>query len=276
MIQALPKPVQPIIESYVGQLQGRLPGLISGVYLVGSIALGEYNEKFSDVDFITLLHRRMTPVEWRIISGVHQELERNYPNGNLSGSYIQAGDLGRVGRLIEPAPHYQDGAFHSNKLTELSLVTWWELKNHGIPLMGERPESLPFTVDWALLVSQMMENLNSYWAGWTRQPKRILVLYSDWGIQWAVTGVLRQFYTLKENSITTKVKAARYSIGCVPERWHPLIQEAINIREGNNKSVYRSRTNRVVKAVDFLKYIVKTGNAIYDKKRTRPPQNSGT
>jgi hypothetical protein len=118
-------------------------------------------------------------------------------------------------------------------------------------------------VDWNALITQMKENLNSYWAGWARHPARMIMLYSDWGIQWAITGILRQFYTFRENTITTKVKAAEYALGCLPARWHPLIQEAINIRRKNKRSAYRSKLFRAWEAIHFLKFIIQTCNANY-------------
>jgi hypothetical protein len=144
---------------------------------------------------------------------------------------------------------------------ELNSVTWWELKQHGIPVVGMESQNLPFTVNWDLLIAQMRANLNSYWRGWTRQPRRIVLLYSDWGIQWAVLGVLRQFYTFKENSITTKIRAGQYALNCLPQQWHRLVQEAIRIRQGKTDSSYRFRFGRMVEAVRFLDYIIKACNA---------------
>jgi hypothetical protein len=89
------------------------------------------------------------------------------------------------------------------------------------------------------------------------------MLYSNWGIQWAVLGVLRQFYTFEGNSITTKVRAAQYALGCLPARWHKLIREAINIRQGTQGSAYWFRTSRMIEAVKFLKYIIQFCNASY-------------
>ena len=86
------------------------------------------------------------------------------------------------------------------------------------------------------------------------------VMLADWGIQWTVLGVLRQFYSFRENSITTKVKAGEYALTCVPTRWHSLIQEAIDIREGKKGSAYRSRIVRMIEAVRFLKFIIQTCN----------------
>ncbi|RPJ26793.1 MAG: nucleotidyltransferase domain-containing protein [Chloroflexi bacterium] len=257
----VPEPVGPILEDYISFVNKRLPGQINAFYLVGSIALDEFNEQFSDIDFVAVLNQTATSKEFEELRNIHRAIARNHPKWEMSGSYILPCDLGKLDDEIEPHPHYHDGVLHSNTSSDLNLVTWWELKNRGIAIVGETPHDLPFTVNWDLLLAKMRENLNSYWAGWANQPNRILRIYSDWGIQWTVTGVLRQFYTFSENSITTKVRAAQYALGCLPIRWHKLIQEAINIREGKKESAYRFRVLRMLEAINFLKYIIQVCNS---------------
>ncbi len=156
---------------------------------------------------------------------------------------------------------YHDGVLHPDGHFGLNLVDGWVLKNCGIAIIGPEPQALSFTVDWNLLITKMRENLNSYWVSWTRRPKRLIILFSDWGIQWAILGVLRQFYTFQENQITTKRKAGEYALSCVPTHWHRLIQEAINLRARSKKSLYRLRVIRTIDAVSFLRYIIRSSNA---------------
>ncbi len=257
----IPEPVQPIIEDYLSFTEKRLVGLIDAFYVVGSIALGEFNERFSDIDFITVVNRRVTSVEIEHLRKIHQALEKNHPQWRMSGSYIQSGELGKLGDDVKPHPHFHDGVLLPAARNGLNSVTWWELENHGIAVVGNKPRNLPFTVDWDLRIGEMRENLNSYWLSWTHHPGRVIIMYSDWGIQWAVLGVLRQFYTFSENSITTKVSAAQYAFGCLPLQWHQLVQEAVNIRQGKMNSSYRSKFGRMMEAVNFLKYVIKVCNA---------------
>lgn len=101
-----------------------------------------------------------------------------------------------------------------------------------------------------MLIRKMLQNLNTYWASFTRQPGRMVWLWCDYGIQWAVLGVLRQFYTFREGDITSKSGAGEYALKQLPERWHRLIQEALNIRHETPGSLYR-----------FLQFIIRTCNA---------------
>ncbi|HEX5941026.1 MAG TPA: aminoglycoside adenylyltransferase domain-containing protein [Anaerolineales bacterium] len=252
----IPEPVQPIIKDYLRLTEQRLVGLINASYAIGSIALGEFNECFSDIDFITVLSRKASPIDLGHLRKIHQSIERTYPRWKMSGSYVQASDLGKRGNDLRPYPQFHDGVLHPAVHNGINPVTWWELKNHGIPIVGTASGTLPFTVNWDVLITEMQGNLNTYWRSWTRRPRRIAILYSNWGIQWAVLGVLRQFFTFRENPITTKVKAGEYALGCLPSRWHPLIQEAINIRQGQKGSSYRFRFSRMFQTVRFLNDVI--------------------
>ena len=259
----IPEPVQPIIKEYLRLTEQRLVGLINASYAIGSIALGEFNECFSDIDFITVLSRKASPIDLGHLRKIHQSIESTYPRWKMSGSYVQAGDLGKRGNDLRPYPQFHDGMLHPAVHNGINSVTWWELKNHGIPIAGTGSGTLPFTVNWDVLITEMQENLNTYWRSWTRRPRRIAVLYSNWGIQWAVLGVLRQFFTFRENSITTKVKAGEYALGCLPSRWHPLIQEAIDIRQGQKGSSYRFRFGRMMETVRFLNCVINICNGYF-------------
>jgi hypothetical protein len=88
----------------------------------------------------------------------------------------------------------------------------------------------------------------------------LAALLSDWGVQWTVLGVLRQFYTLRERKIISKTEAGKYALGCLPERWQGIIAEAIAMRESPRCTQYGSKITRAVETYVFLKYIIRICN----------------
>jgi hypothetical protein len=62
----LPSVIAHILQEYLDQVREQLPGLLQGFYLEGSIALGRFNERQSDVDFIAFLTRKLNYEEIRI------------------------------------------------------------------------------------------------------------------------------------------------------------------------------------------------------------------
>jgi aminoglycoside adenylyltransferase-like protein/nucleotidyltransferase-like protein len=256
----LPTALIPIVEHYLSSLDQHLPNFLRGFYTVGSIALDEFNPHFSDIDFVAVIDHRVTHEEQEWLSQIHKDIERQYSRWKFSGMYLLKDEVGKYAGEVDTLLGFHDGVLRLHHNSELNPVTWWILKNHGIPILGPPPRELPIIVDSQRLVSWTHENMKTYWKSWTRQPGRLIVLFSDWGIQWAVLGILRQFYTIRENKITAKQRAGQYALSVVPERWHRLINEALRIRTKAAGALYPLGLMRIVDTIDFLNYIIQVSD----------------
>ena len=257
----IPELIRPLLQAYMHLLETKLPGLVTGLYLHGSVALDAFNAAHSDIDFVALLNRRCSESDVESLEEIHCVIAASYPRWKLEGSYLQWQDLGQAERAIAPHPIYHDGELQQMGHFDVNWVTWWVLKNRGIALIGREPNELNFTVDWRHLITDMRQNLNTYWADFTTKPQRIVWLFSDYGIQWTVLGVLRQYYSFMEQDITSKTGAGEYALAHLPTGWHPLIREAIHLREQASGSLYESRIIRALEAYNFLRYIIRLSNA---------------
>jgi hypothetical protein len=252
----VPAILHPLIQVYTHRLDQEMPGRVNAFYLEGSIALNGFNPRLSDVDFVALLNSKATTGDIDHLEKIHTEIEHQYPQWAMSGMYFQWEDLGCQDGGLQPFLHYQDGKLEWTYRFELSAVTWWILKHHGVVVFGPDVSELSYTVDMVALLHSQRENLHSYWSSWTRRPDRILALFTDWGVQWTVLGVLRQFYTLREHEIVSKVAAGEYALGCLPLQWHRIIREAIRLRQASAPSHYRTIIGRAIAAWWFLKYVI--------------------
>ncbi len=258
----LPAAARAVIEDYLCRLEASLPGLLEGFYLHGSLALGAFNRSSSDIDFVAVLRRPLVAEEVAQLRKIHDAVAAAHPAPVLEGSYLQWEHLGQPEEAIPASPCYHEG--HLSPLGHLdhNLVTWWVLKERGIPLVGPPPAELAYTVDWNLLVTQMQENLNTYWRGWTQDPRRVAALSQDWAVEWCVLGVLRQFYTFRERDITSKTGAGEYALRTLPPERHRIVREAIHLREQIAERVYVSPEERAAAALAHLEYIIATCNEL--------------
>jgi hypothetical protein len=55
--------VERTVQRYLSQVDQFVPGVITGFYVVGSVALGAYREDRSDVDFVAVVGRELGPRE---------------------------------------------------------------------------------------------------------------------------------------------------------------------------------------------------------------------
>jgi hypothetical protein len=260
MHQRIPELIQPTLQHHLALINQQLPDLLHAFYVEGSIALNGFNERFSDIDFIATFDHSITPAEIEGLRHIHRLIDKSDPRWKLEGRYLPEHVFGQVGQRGGTILQFHDGVLHLNGQFEINSVEGWIVKNHGIALLGPEPQTLPFTVDWDALSTAMRQNLNSYWVRWTNRPRYLLMMLTDWGIQWAVLGVLRQFYSFRENAITTKTHAGEYALACLPARWQRLILEALRIRAGQQRSTYPFRPARAAAAVRFLKFIIQTCN----------------
>lgn len=256
----MPEAAKPLLDAYVEALRRDLPDLITGVYVHGSIVLDAFNPRSSDVDVVTVVSRKPTSEDCDRLKAIHERLKAEYPKPLLEVSYLQRGDLGKSEKQIEPHPDYHDGVFDASGHHDENCVTWWLLEYKGIALYGSIPD---FPVDWDALVAETHENMNRYWARFTRDPMRMAWLIGDFGVQWAVLGVLRQYYTFVEHDITSKDGAGRYALDRLPGEWRKLVQEALNIRQAPFESAYRSRVVRAFEAWRFLRYVIDKSNGLF-------------
>lgn len=264
--QRIPEPIRPLLQDYLRLLSEKLPDLTEAIYLHGSIALGAFNARLSDIDFITVLHHCPTADEIRCLQTIHQTLTTQYSPWRLDGSYLQWHDLGQLPEAVASYPYVAEGVFYSQGYRDLNLVTWWILKHHGIAVLGSSPQTLSFSVNWDELIDRMHTNLNDYWCSWTRTPTRSMQLLNDYGIQWAVLGVLRLWYAFREQAITSKTDAGRYALTHLLDRWHRLIQEAINLRDAPQQKLYRFRLYRAYLALQFLNDMIERCNEQFNVK----------
>jgi hypothetical protein len=66
---ALPTEVSQRVCEYLNLLDSEGSGFVHGVYLVGSVALGDYQEGRSDIDFVALVAAFLACINWRASRG---------------------------------------------------------------------------------------------------------------------------------------------------------------------------------------------------------------
>src|SRR5262245_19888407 len=90
---ALPPIVDEVVQTYLPLVDAALPGVVEGLYLHGSIALGDFCADRSDVDFVAVCPARPAEDAVAGLAQVHAELARERPRPYFDGVYLTAADL---------------------------------------------------------------------------------------------------------------------------------------------------------------------------------------
>jgi hypothetical protein len=117
-------------------------------------------------------------------------------------------------------------------------------------------------------------NQNTYWVGWivrltlnNDSNHESVTKQLDEAVEWCALGMLRQLYTVKEHDIKSKIEAGFYGIQIIPQQWHRLVQEAINIKQLRPGRFYSNNVERLTDLVALLRYIHFEANRLFDSQR---------
>lgn len=89
MAATVPAVLTSLVDEFLALLEEKLPGLVGGFYLQGSLALDAFNERWSDLDFVAFLNRGWTTRDLAALQNIHHTLHRKYPRWPVEGLFVE-------------------------------------------------------------------------------------------------------------------------------------------------------------------------------------------
>jgi hypothetical protein len=201
------------IDRYLDLLTSALPDAVEGVYLTGSVALGDWRDNRSDLDILTVT-MPLTETDIDALAQLHTRAnERPY----LDAIYVSRGDLGVVPPAGDPGlPHAVNGVFERSGYRP-DPVLWATLDRGGMTLLGPAAAELGAGPDPDWLREWNLGNLRSYWLPWAADA-RVRLAERDASVPldsevmtFALLGPGRLHYTIATGAILAKTAAADYT-----------------------------------------------------------------
>ena len=246
MTREIPIPANKILQKLLDGIIQLNPGLISGMYVTGSIPLNDFHPNKSDIDFIILWNELPTPDIQSQLEQLHKRIDRKFKI-KLNGCYITHGSLNVHHSPTSKSLCYQERQMNESAF-EMAPVTLYELKTTAITIMGIPAQELPVAVDISDVNKFLFENINGYWKNWIDKHSsfsihRLLLILFPRLSEWVILGVARQLYTLKTGKITSKTGAGYYCLEQLPDKYHSIIRKAIKIRNDNSDHLLTVRSS---------------------------------
>ena len=151
--------VERIVATDLRAADAAVPGLIEGLYLVGSVALGDFRPSSSDIDFVAVT---ANPLEGASLPALGQLRKQSHPR--LDGIYVTWEDLARLPSEVVPGASSCDGEFERGASDPPSPVMWHTLARYGVVCRGPRPTDFNIASDARILASWTDNNPDQYWA----------------------------------------------------------------------------------------------------------------
>lgn len=229
----LPAEVSAVTGDFLVQIDARAPGLVTGLYLRGSLSYGEYFAGQSDIDFTAVLASRPDAAAVHALAAAHEAVHVAHPVPHFSGFHLLREDLAGNPGDCPAVPVMFEGSFTpATREYDINPVSWHELARQAVVVRGPALDARAIWTDDAALRAFTHANLGSYWARWPGWLTAHSVEAGHaWIAAWCVLGVSRLHHLLATGSMTSKSGAGRYALSAFGPRWQPIVAEALRIRE---------------------------------------------
>jgi Nucleotidyltransferase domain/Domain of unknown function (DUF4111) len=246
----LPAGAAAAIGRYLDAVDAAVPGLVVGLHVVGSLALGDYDPQRSDIDVVAIVAAPPDAKQRAQLAEVHRVVATR-----VDGPYVPCDLVGLGPDAVGSVAHHVDGRFEFGTCHEVSPITWAILATVAITVRGDAPRALGVRADEAAVRTFSLANLHDYWAGWAH-TMHALVDGSDDNdriearlLEWGVLGAARVHAAATTGAVVSKTGGASYARRTFAGEWNDVIDIALDSRAGERREVTIAQLRR---ACDFV------------------------
>jgi predicted nucleotidyltransferase len=248
--------VDEILAALLSGVQSALPDNLTGLYLRGSLATGDFIET-SDIDFLVATQRPVSDAEAEALIALHARLAalpNKYAN-RLEGAYIDRAAL----RRFEPGRRFLtiecETPLRWKKHETSWLIERCGLRESGVALLGPDPRSLIDPISAQELRDAARRRLRE-WATWASDPHDPEWLPPRSHQAYVVETMCRALYTLAFGEPVSKRKAAEWAVSALPQPWRAVVKKAVARRADETPD-----DGTIADVLSFVHWIASEGEA---------------
>ncbi len=227
------EPVTAAITQYLSTCDAAAPGLVLGLHIVGSLALGDFRPDRSDIDMVAVVAQQPGHETRVLLADIHRTAAPT-----IDGPYLTAGALAADPGGIGPVAHHVAGHFAFGECHEVSPVTWAILDHDAITVRGAPPAELGLSSDADAVRRFSATNLLKYWTGWAEWTAAVMAELPDDSLvdarllEWGVLGAARVHLAATTGEVVSKSAAGARTQSSVGPEWQAVLQLALDARSG--------------------------------------------
>jgi hypothetical protein len=223
----LPKDVTEILEALQSGLQQVLNNNLIGLYLRGSLAMGDFIPATSDLDLLAVTERPVDDAEFAALVNLHAQIAA-LPNPYANEVEITYIDRAALKRFQPGLAHPTLGRGETLMRTEHHtnwMLERWMVREHGLTLLGPNPQSLIDPILSDELRQAVRDRLQD-WVDWAQT-----LADPDWQVPrrqqtYPVETMCRALYTLAKGELTSKPQAVAWALKTIPEPWRSTVNRS--------------------------------------------------
>jgi hypothetical protein len=227
-VVATPYPeINSVLEELLSGARAVLGRRFVGMYLDGSLAIGDFEPDKSDLDFVVVTDGELSDETFRNLQAMHERVATGTSKWvrELEGSYIPQRAL-RHDRRPAAHPYIDRGSTLAVVHQESGywVIHRHMLREHGVGLAGPSPRTLIDPVQPSELREAVLGILREWWMPMLLDAP---LLQNSFYRCYAVLTMTRMLYTIRHGAIVSKLVAARWAGEALDGRWGRLIQHAL-------------------------------------------------
>lgn len=220
--------IRALLDLLLAQIQSILGDRLLGLYVVGSLVVGDFDPDVSDIDLIAVTVGDLDADEAACLKAMHIAVAQAHPrwDDRIEAVYVAAESLKQrpsAHRLAKIGPGEPFYVFDANGSDW--LINWYVLYENGVALYGAPPRSITPPVAPDDLLPAMRRQLPEL-REWIAQGEHR-------GAQaYAILTMCRALYTFARRGFVSKRQAALWAADSFPQ-WSPLIHQALGWRQAS-------------------------------------------
>jgi predicted nucleotidyltransferase len=255
--------VNAVLHDFLSSIQTVLGDHFRGMYLSGSLALGDFASYRSDIDFVVVTGGDLSDDRLSALRARHARFNAS-PSPwatEVEAAYIPQDALRRYDPAHARHPHIERGAdeildrddFNSGWIIQRAI-----LREHGVVVAGPAPRTLIDPIHPDDLRQAVITLMDEQWGPMRDHPDPLY--RHDIGYQaYAVLTMCRILSTIEYGAIVSKPVAARWVQAREGERWAALIERALAWRKDRPD---RPSDGDVKKTFDLIAFTLERCRAI--------------
>lgn len=231
------------------------------IYIIGSIAYGDFIKGVSDIDFMLIfeeeLNENIFSAIKKFVKILKESTDTKFDAVFLSENQVDIGK-NQENKVI----YYNDAMLrYDNNCGNISPVNWLELKTIGIKLCGKDISlNINTTIDDVL--DYAYENINSYWVNCSHKLADLNFILTEEEVAWCVLGISRLIYVIENKKLCSKTVAGLYAKERFGNQYEDIIDSALLVRQ--NKPIIIDSSYKE-KISSYLNMCINIYNVKYNK-----------
>ena len=239
-----------LLDILLSKMQQVLGEKLVGLYLYGSLVIGDFDESISDIDLLAVLESELNDEEFKALQKMHEDFASEYKewDNRIEVQYMPKSALKTFKTQETEVAIISPGeSFHLKKVGKRWLINWYLVSKKGVTIFGPSPKSLIPPISKAEFIQTNKEHIKEC-GEWVKD------MHTKRAQAYAILTMCRALYAIKFGEQPSKKQAALWAEKELPQ-WSQLIKDALIWRVGEKES-HSDDIKTYPETEQFVNYVI--------------------